>query len=522
MRRHLARLLVRTALLASLPVAAHAGVAVPTGFVNEVVVGSLSEPNSMAFLPDWRILVTEQRTGRIRLIVNNMISTMDPVHTIQDVNGSGYEQGLQGIAVDPAWPQRPYVYVYYDRDGGFCRLVRYTVSGDIDDPLGHELTFGNPVILIDDIPDLFITHNGGCVRFGGDGHLYVSTGDDDHPCTAADSSSMLGAILRLRVHNLEENVASPVARELITPYDNPLSTPDPDARLVWAWGMRNPWRFHIDPLTGRIYVADVGLVTYEELDEILPGDFLGWPYREGPQVMNRPQCPEPGGAGSNYYKSATVNMLRNPSDLVSISSAGVYRPILGASNNWPSEYHGDLFYGEYYSGRLHRLNNFKGTWVPADSAPGQPSAATWATGLASAVDFAVGPDGSLYYLSQYDSTLTGPTGRIQRVKYPGASGPVSVDPVLAQQIYFTTAPNPFAGKTTLAFRLPLGASARLDLYDLQGRRVRRLMDGRGVAGENRVTWDGADGHGRTVEPGVYLARLEFLGYAKTIRLVRVR
>lgn len=525
MRRHLARLLIGTAFatLAWLaPALSHAGIQLPQGFVNEMVATGFNEPNSMAFLPDWRVLITEQRTGRIRLVINSSISSVDPVLTIFDVDGVSYERGLQGIAVDPAWPQRPYIYVYYTRVGGFCRIARYTASGDLDDPLGHQLSFGNPVILLDDIPDNIVTHNGGCLRFGSDGHLYASTGDDDTPCAARDSSSLLGAILRLRVHNLEENVASPVARELITPYDNPLSTANPNARLVWAWGMRNPWRFHIDAYTGKLYTAEVGLMTYEELDEILPGDFLGWPYREGPQVMIRPQCPEPGGAGSNVYKSATVDMLRDPGQLVSISSAGVYRPLIGGAHNWPDEYNGDLFYGEYYTGQLYRLENVKGAWVPGDSVPGQPSATLWANGLISAVDFQIGADGSLYYLSQYDSTLFGHTGRLQRIRFPGAPGQTSVDPRLANQIYFTTGPNPFSGRTTLAFRLPRGANARLDVYDLQGRRVRRLMDGPGIAGENRIAWDGADGAGRSVEPGVYLARLEFLGYEKTIRLVRMR
>jgi glucose/arabinose dehydrogenase len=520
MRRHLAPLLLCTGCLIS--AFAEAATKVPTGFVHEPVALGFAEPNSMAFLPDWRILVTEQRSGKVRMVVGASISVTNVLSATPDLNAAAYERGLQGIAVDPAWPQRPYVYLYYTRTGGYCRVVRYSATGSLNDPSGIYVGLFNPVILIDDIPDAIITHNGGCLRFGPDGHLYVSLGDDDTPCAARDSSSLRGSILRLRVHTLGENVQTPVPRALITPLDNPLSTPDTNARLVWAWGLRNPWRFHIDPMTGKLYAAEVGLLTYEEINEIVPGDFMGWPWREGPQVMVRGSCPEPGGQGTFPYKAGMVNLLRNPSDQVSISTAGIYRPLLGASYNWAEQYHGDYFYGEYYSGELRRMKNVKGTWMPADSVPGQPSAGVWATGLKSAVDFGVGPDGSLYYLTQYDSTQAGMTGGIYRIRQSGEPPPLSVDPSLSSQIYFRVAPNPFRSTTDLSFRLPRGAHAKVDLFDLQGRRVRRLMDGNGVAGENRVTWDGADDQHRPVKPGIYLARLDMLGYTKTLRVVRVQ
>src|SRR5204863_648538 len=121
------------------------------------------------------------------------------------------------------------------------------------------------------------------------------------------------------------------------------------------------------------------------------------------------------------------------------------RPLAGAPYNWPDYLNGDYFYGEYYSGDLWRLKNVKGVWMPADSLPGQPSGGRFATGLVSAVDYLVGPDGSLYYLSQYDSTLFGPTGTIQRIRYPGAPPPLGVIAQLGGPIEFSSAPNPFVG-----------------------------------------------------------------------------
>src|SRR5688572_1985266 len=103
MRRPLPRIFLGIA-CAALSVLAYspadAAIDLPDGFANELVVSGLNEPNSMAFLPDWRILVTEQRTGRIRLLVNNSFSTVDPIYTVQNVEGAAYERGLQGIAID--------------------------------------------------------------------------------------------------------------------------------------------------------------------------------------------------------------------------------------------------------------------------------------------------------------------------------------------------------------------------------------------------------------------------------------
>lgn len=515
-------------LLASLlllaPVAAHAVVRVPTNFENEIIAFGLSEPNSMAFLPDGRILVTEQRTGRIRMVVGSLIASKDPALQVMNVEAGGYEQGLQGIAVDPAWPDRPYIYIFYNAVGGFARVERYTGVGDVTAPLGQNLSFVNPVVLLDGLSDAFSSHNGGCLRFGPDGHLYLSLGDDESPCAAKDSTTLQGAILRLRVGHLDGTVSGTLPRSMITPFDNPLVTTNANAKLVWAFGFRNPWRFHIDPVTGKVFTAEVGLLTYEELNEVVPGQFYGWPWREGPQVMPRPSCPEPGGNGAGTYKTAAVDMLRDPDILVSISSAGIYRQVIGASHNWPyDDYDGDVFYGEYYTGDFWRLKNVKGTWT-RPPAQGQPDAQHWATGIISGVDFLVGADGSMYWLAQYDSTLFGATGSIQRIRYVGTGGTNDVpEAQLASRMWMAAIPNPSRdGAVQVAFRMPVRAQAKVELFDLAGRRIRTLMKGDLAAGDQRARWDGKDSEGKAVKPGVYLARVDYLGGSKTIRLLRLQ
>src|SRR5262249_35094342 len=149
-----------------------------------VVVGQLAQPTSLAFLPDGRVLFTEQRSGQVRLVVNGHIAATDPVVTVPNLVNSGNEQGLLAIAIDPAWPAKPYVYLYHDRTGNRLRLVRYEASGDLGNPSGENLTLANPYLLIDDIPDNASNHNGGSLRFGPDGMLYLSIGEDADACSA--------------------------------------------------------------------------------------------------------------------------------------------------------------------------------------------------------------------------------------------------------------------------------------------------------------------------------------------------
>jgi glucose/arabinose dehydrogenase len=297
-----------------------AQVGLPSDFVNEVLVTGMDQPTSLAFLPDGRVLITEQHTGKIRMVVNGHLASTDPIFVVAALT-EGYERGLEGIAVDPRWPVRPYVYLYYTRSGGFCRLVRYRATGDVADPLGESLGLSSPLLLIDDIPDLSPNHNSGCLRFAPDGALFLSVGDDEQWCEGADSTKLRGALLRLDVMRLGDASGGPVARDSITPGDNPLVTSNPNARIEWAYGMRNPWRYQIDPVTNLIYVSDVGENIVEELNEVRPGDYLGWPWREGNVTVPRANCPEPGGLGTHPYVHPIVAMGRGP-EMTAIISAG--------------------------------------------------------------------------------------------------------------------------------------------------------------------------------------------------------
>ena len=517
-------LLAALALCGARPAAAAIPVVVPSNFTNDVIKSGLDQPVSFAFLPDGRILLTEQKSGKVRMLVNGHLAATDPVLTVPNLASVGQEQGLLGIAVDPAWPARPYVYLYYDRVSSFCRLVRYTASGSLTDPNAENVTLSLPLVLMDDIPDETVYHQAGCLRFGSDGMLYVSIGDDAFDCEAFDITSLHGGILRLKVDGLPAGAGSQVARSAITPADNPfVANASDNAKLVYAWGLRNPWRYQIDPVTGVIISVDVGDNDFEEMNEVTRGGFYGWPYREADMIRTLPDCPEPGGPGATPY-IRPIAVIARDTNSHAIVSGGMYRPAIGGTHNWPSPYYpskGDVFYTDYYTGDLQRITWDGSSWVPAAAVAGQPAPALWGTGFLTATDFQVGPDGSLWWLQQFNDSFQSNTGSMNRVRYTGNT---AVTPGLPIDRPLVALPNPFGRAVDLSFRLGAPERVKLAIYDLSGRRVEELFDGVAPTGESHVRWDGHDAEGAVTAAGVYFARLErgTSGEAVTVPLFRTR
>src|SRR5439155_15209277 len=162
-------------------------------------INMLTAPVGMAFLPDSRLLLVEQLSGAVKLWTGP--GTATTILTVPGVR-SGIERGLLGIAVDPGWPSKPYVYVHYDYysyPDSDVRISRFTCAGDL-------LYTGDGALTIDPASrddgltgnrDRYPNHNGGTLRFGPDGMLYASFGDDLDACAAQDSTNLDGKILRL-------------------------------------------------------------------------------------------------------------------------------------------------------------------------------------------------------------------------------------------------------------------------------------------------------------------------------------
>jgi len=478
-----------------------AAVVLPTGFADQLVVSGLDQPTSFVFLPDGRVVITEQNTADVELLVNGSLAS-SPILHIADVNTSGGERGLLGVTVDPGWPSRPYLYFYFDRTPGNVNYVaRWTASGDLSDGSSTNLTLGDRYDILTDIPDNASNHNAGTLRFGPDGLLYVSVGDDADQCEAQDLTTLQGAILRLDVSGLPVGAGGPPAKSAITPAANPFTGGNANAGLIYCYGLRNPFRFHVDLWPGRIYIGDVGLSTYEEMDEARAGDNLGWPWREGPLVRAISACPEPGGSGSQSFTDPIAYFLRS-SGAYAIIGGPIYRPVSGGAYTFPALYDGVVFYSEYYNGFMRAIKQVNGTWGPLASVPGQPNATDWATGINYVGDFLEGPDGAIYYALQSPGSLRriAYTGTVTAVP-PGRPGPVAV---------LRLDRNPFtAGGAPLRidFAGAGGHGVRLAVWDVAGRRVRTLYAGSPGGSEIRAAWDGRDDAGRRLPPGVYYLRV---------------
>ena len=505
-------LLASLALL--LPLADHPralSATVPTDFADEqaVTVGSgaaLDQPVGMAFLPDGRLLVVEQKSARIRLFVDDTLSATDPVATLPGVRTSGAEQGLLGIAVDPGWPGRPYLYVHCDdASGAWIRISRYLAAGDLAFATDGHLTV-DPATrydLLNRLPDNASNHNGGTVRFGIDGMLYVSLGEDANRCAAQDSSFLGGKILRLDVSRLPAGAGGPPPFASLIPPGNPWgAAPDSGARLVWVQGLRNPFRFSVDPVDGVLYVGDVGESNWEEIDRIASGGGnYGWPRREGPLTLS-PSCANPLVTGL-----APIYAFDRTGSSASIIGGCVYRHRAGVDSGLPVSYEGNYFFSEYYTGFLRRLTGSGGSWSPAAPVAGQPSATDWGQGFDQVSDWAVGPDGALWYCRQ-STGFAASTGEIRRIRatgntsVPPPSGPTGVE-------FAPPRPTPAVGHATLHYTLGRPARVSLAVFDAAGRRVRLLEPSQQQAADRYdVMWDGRDDDGRAVSPGLYLARLE--------------
>jgi|KBSSwiStaDraftv2_1062776.scaffolds.fasta_scaffold79357_2 glucose/arabinose dehydrogenase len=498
---------------------ARANLTLPTGFRDSTIYSGIGLPVAMAFLPGppekgWRLLITEQKGQRVSELVNGVPGPTPPFQQVSEVDWVAGERGCLSLAVDPRWPAQPYIYLHYTSFGAI-HLVRYRMTGD--------LTFaGNGLVSMDtttkmyvltDIPDVNENHNGGTLRFGPDGMLYMTTGDDQNACNSQDTTSLGGKVLRMDITTLPAIGRGPFPHALITPADNPhAASPDEHYRLVYAMGLRNPFRMHIDPANGALFIADVGQIGIEEINRITGAANMGWPWYEGstPVITCGPTAPT--------GLTLPIATLPNPPNQ-SIMSMGVYRAPSGATKPFPAEYEGDYFFTDYFTGVVRRIGWNGSLWAPKP-APGQPTADDWATGAPEFVDAAVGADGALWYLLQgVDGQYT--NGAVHRVAWdPPTAG---VPPDVASGVRLAVpSPNPMRGAAEFAWSLPARGTVRLTIHDLAGRLVATLESGERSAGPHRSRWEGRDASGTLLAPGVYVANLSVGTERRAVRFVLAR
>ena len=223
---------------------------------------NLQIPWSLAFAPDGRLFVTE-RPGRVR-ILDLAARTMATALTLDDTFAEG-EAGALGLALDPSFSSNRLVYLYYSArvsGGGVNRVVRYREVGG---------QLAERVVLLDNIPAAGI-HDGGRIRFGPDGLLYITAGDAASSSLAQDVASLAGKILRINPDGT-------------TPRDNPFSS------RVYSYGHRNPQGLDWHPATGDLWASEHGNTGNDEINVIERGVNYGWPRIEGSQSMPGMQTP---------------------------------------------------------------------------------------------------------------------------------------------------------------------------------------------------------------------------------------
>lgn len=318
--------------------------------VVETVVTGLEAPWALAFAPDGRIFVTE-RPGRIRVIIDGVLLT-EPLATVEVLHEFGAEAGLLGIAVDPEFESNHYVYVYHtyaDDLATWNRVLRLTEVGDE----GRDLT-----VILDRIPGSWV-HNGGRIKFGPDGKLYITTGDAGRPELAQDVNHLPGKVLRI---NPDGSI----------PEDNPIPNSP-----VFTYGHRNPQGLAWHPISGEAYITEHGPAGRDEVNILRPGGNYGWPLAVGIALDARfvnpvfafPEPTPPSGATFYTGKSLPAQWQNNfffaTLGLYTGSGRAIYRLELDPDKYSTVRSAEPLFSNEY--GRLR--------------------------------DIVEGPDGSLYFLT---------------------------------------------------------------------------------------------------------------------------
>lgn len=306
------------------------------------VAGGFSQPTCINHAGDGsgRLFVVEQ-AGRIRIVRNGVVAAAPFLDIASRLSCCG-ERGLLSVAFPPDYADTGRFYVYYTNPSGDIVVARYLVgvSPDAADPASETVLL---TIAHRDYPN----HNGGQLAFGPDGFLYFGTGDGgsggDPLGNGQNTRALLGKLLRIDVSG-----PGPYA----VPPSNPFASASGFRPEIWAYGLRNPWRFSFDRLTGDLYIGDVGQNLYEEVDFQPAGDKGGQNY--GWNIMEGFHC---------YSALCNQSRLTPPvaeydhsAGDCSVTGGFVYRgarfPLL----------QGTYFYGDACSGRIRGLTRSGGAW----------------------------------------------------------------------------------------------------------------------------------------------------------------
>ena len=383
------------------------------GLQVQQVVSGLNSPTAMAFIGQNDFLVLQKNDGRVRRVIGGVLQSGEVLDVAVD-NSS--ERGLLGIAVHPAFPGTPHVYLYY------------TESSTGSDTSGSPAPLGNRVYrfiwngsaLVS--PSLFASlpatpgpnHNGGTISFGPDGKLYVVIGDlnrdgqlQNYPAGPVPDDTSV--ILRL---NDDGSV----------PGDNPFSAQGGNLAKYYAYGIRNSFGLAFDPVNGRLWMTENGPNFFDEINLVAPGFNSGWEKIMGPDAR------DPQGIGDLFQIAGSH--YRDP-EFSWLDTVGPTAMVFLNSLQLGGQYQNDAFVGDINNGNLYRfrLNAARDGFAfvnsgladrVADNA-GELDELIFGTGFAGITDLKVGPDGRLYVVSYFQ-------GRVFAISGTGAGANLGVSP----------------------------------------------------------------------------------------------
>ncbi len=284
------------------------------------------------------VYVVEQK-GVIKALADNETAVAPVFLEIQNKVVSGGEKGLLGLAFHPDFKNNGYFFVNYTRDNPLTTVIaRYKVNGSKADVASEQilLTYEQP----------FGNHNGGKIAFGADGMLYIAAGDGgsggDPGNRAQNRRELLGKILRIDVDNT--SAGKPYA----IPADNPYANNNQGFKEeIFAYGLRNPWRFNFDKQTNMLWVGDVGQNKIEEIDIVEKGGNYGWNIMEAENCFKTDNCDTAGliqpitsyQQDSNTGRSVTGGYVCRDENLPGLNGKYIYGDFV-SGNIWALTYNG--------------------------------------------------------------------------------------------------------------------------------------------------------------------------------------
>jgi glucose/arabinose dehydrogenase len=321
-----------------------------------------------------RLFVTEQE-GTIRVIDDGVVQEA-PFLDITERVSAGGERGLLSVAFPPGYADKGYFYVDYTDLNGDTKISRFRVSDNpnIADPASEQVILG--------IAQPYPNHNGGQLAFGPDGYLYIGMGDGgsggDPENRAQNLGVLLGKILRIDV----ESGADPYA----IPPNNPFVGNANARDEIWAYGLRNPWRFAFDTATGDLYIADVGQERVEEIDfqpaSSNGGENYGWNIMEGGECYEAETCDTSG-------LTMPIHTYLRVGGNCSVTGGDIYR-----GDAYPTM-QGVYIYADYCSGTFWGLQRGANGWENVELYQGNLSITSFGNDEA----------GSLYAVDQFNGAV---------------------------------------------------------------------------------------------------------------------